>query len=79
MLMEVRQYLRQQTQAIRLVELARHFDTDPLLLRQHLQTWVKRGQLEQISCAPSSCGGCTSCGNSPQPVPEEWYRWRAKP
>jgi putative ferrous iron transport protein C len=68
-LAELRDYIRQRGQAS-LQDLARHFDTEPEVLRGMLAHWVRKGQVHH-HIINGCCGGCTQC----DPTMLEFFSW----
>lgn len=70
-LADLKTYLQQHRQAS-LIDLSRHFDTDPEVLRTMLALWVRKGQVERFSFSPQCGESCQRCA----PESTEIYRWK---
>jgi putative ferrous iron transport protein C len=69
-LVELKQYMMK-VRITSLSSLSLYFNTDPLLLRQMLTHWVRKGCVKQCLKTPS-CG--TTCGKC-SPIATEIYEW----
>lgn len=68
-LLDLKNYL-QQRKHVNLQELALHFQTDPEMVRDMMQHWIRKGKVCEFK--PAGCGTrCIDC----KPALREVYSW----
>lgn len=73
-LSELRFFLSQRG-AVPLMDMAHHFHHDPLVLRDMLSHWVRKGKV-RVTTAQAACQShCSGCGSGPT----ELYEWIGAP
>lgn len=70
MILELREYLRQQHR-VSLKDLVTHFGMDADALRGMLGKWISKGKLRKLSLEANCGGSCCKC----DPALTELYEW----
>jgi len=70
-LTEIKHYIMEHKQ-VSLTDLALHFETDPEIMKDMLEHWIRKGRVEKVEI--SSCSGCSCCKGCGGPD-MEIYRW----
>ncbi|MBT4891104.1 MAG: sugar metabolism transcriptional regulator [Rhodospirillales bacterium] len=68
-LSDMRAYIREHRR-VSIVDISRHFDSEPDAVRGMLSRWIAKGQVRQLKIE-KDCGGCSKCGSEEMEI----YEW----